>query len=757
MNRKTLIVLVSIIAVMCVGVGFGVYALYSGVSDDSYELSLSDDDFRLFQAVPSDAVAVMHFDRLDKIPQMFSDSASAGSCFVSKGFKEFLASVSSAVESRQLQNLKSSETVVSFHYEGSPVPLLVVDICRAGASLPEDFYTLRQLASDAGYTSQSLDCSKLADGKSALSSRTVLLLSPSDLVITSSERHISQGISVLDKDEFRQAAYSGFGGSTLFLSNQEITKILPSFLDVKYRKKGSFLKSVSDWCLLSLNRPSETRFELSGRLFAEDGFDRYLNVLRSDTPSESKLMEILPSYTVSFFDIPVSDVNLFADACARFADSTIGRMKYDQNLDALGKRTGVKPQIWAESLDIKELALASFCLGDELETLLLVRPGNPDPRMIFGQSSDIESIGKYVPSVSGYPYFDYASALFGSLFDMGKDACCTYISGWIVAGSKAAVSEYVEGRALDTTLKSYFAGTSSTDLADLRSVDFAAYLSLSDNLQMTDRFFSPAVASLLREQFSSATFCPSLLKITTAKSGQSTLSLISDRISDIKTKAPEVERNATVEVPAGPFKVKNCATGKMNSFYQQENMYLCLKDENGKGLWAVPFQTPLCGRVCNVDYLSNGKLQFLFASGTKIHLIDRLGRFVKPFPVDLGKDILLGPDVYDFSGARKYNILVLHTDNTIDMYNLQGAKPKDWKGITAPETIMNLPEKLTVSGKTYWIVRTSLQTLVFPFYGGEPLSAGEKVKIRPDSPVATVESGIELTGYDGRKYVIKML
>ena len=62
-----------------------------------------------------------------------------------------------------------------------------------------------------------------------------------------------------------------------------------------------------------------------------------------------------------------------------------------------------------------------------------------------------------------------------------------------------------------------------------------------------------------------------------------------------------------------------------------------------------------------------------------IYVIDRLGRYVSGFPIELGKEITLGPDVYDFSGARKYNIMVLHEDNTIQMYNLKGKKPESWK------------------------------------------------------------------------------
>ena len=119
-----------------------------------------------------------------------------------------------------------------------------------------------------------------------------------------------------------------------------------------------------------------------------------------------------------------------------------------------------------------------------------------------------------------------------------------------------------------------------------------------------------------------------------------------------KTKAPAFERDTTVTVPAGPFEVKNSGTGKMNRFYQNSHMALCLSEE-GKDLWGVPFKEKLCGTAHNVDYYANGKLQILFGAGSKLYLIDRLGRYVTGFPVDLKKDILLGPDVYDFNGTKK--------------------------------------------------------------------------------------------------------
>jgi hypothetical protein len=115
--------------------------------------------------------------------------------------------------------------------------------------------------------------------------------------------------------------------------------------------------------------------------------------------------------------------------------------------------------------------------------------------------------------------------------------------------------------------------------------------------------------------------------------------------------------------------------------------------------------------------------------------------------------------VYDFSGARKYNIMVLHRDNTIQMYTLKGKQPEAWKGITAEETITALPELIKVGAKDFWVVRTSIQTLIFPFYGGEPLTVMEgDSKIRPDSEVKVVdETSVQMTSYDGKSRNIRLI
>ena len=136
---------------------------------------------------------------------------------------------------------------------------------------------------------------------------------------------------------------------------------------------------------------------------------------------------------------------------------------------------------------------------------------------------------------------------------------------------------------------------------------------------------------------------------------------------------------------------------------------------------------------------------------------NRLGRFVSGFPVELGKDVLLGPAAYDFTGAKGYTAMVLHTDNTIGMYNLHGVKPDGWKGISSDEKIISLPELVTVDGVNYWAVRTAVQTQIFPFDGGDPVYRQEGAKsIRRDSELEVDGKTLKVTCNDGKTRNIKL-
>ena len=107
-------------------------------------------------------------------------------------------------------------------------------------------------------------------------------------------------------------------------------------------------------------------------------------------------------------------------------------------------------------------------------------------------------------------------------------------------------------------------------------------------------------------------------------------------------KQPEQPSAVKAAAPA-EFTVTNCGTGKQNTIRQNADNSLELIDEKGKSLWKMSLPGQIAGAVGQVDYYSNGKIQFLFCQGNKLHLVDRLGREVRGFPMTMPYEVILGP------------------------------------------------------------------------------------------------------------------
>ena len=624
-----------------------------------------------------------------------------------------------------------SDMAVSLHYSGKLLPLYVYDAGKPSETPSEEAAALMESLEGKGLAAEY-----------AVAERSMVVASESEVLVQSSLRHIGKSMSVMDAPGFAEASGTVSGKDVLFMSNVHASYLMPAVFTRKYTSYSGFVSRLSDWTAFDVSE-SDDEFSLLGSVVYDKDASEFMTVLQKSVPAASSVAEILPSYTVFAASVPVGDLETYTDAYKSFLDSRNALQKSLSAQKVMEDKAGISPYDFMVNAGVKEAATASFMVAGKLEKINLLKTGKKMPELLEGKEKE-------------WPYAGFASSVFGNLFSLEDESCFTWMDGWIISGSEKAVEEYVSGRAMGYTLKQYMADASQDDLLAERKSSFVAYLSFSEDYKVLDNVFKTAFLKMIAPLYEGAEYAPMVFSVAPGKNAPS-LSMDMMKLQLQKTKAPAFERDTTVVVPKGPFEVKNSGTGKMNRFYQNSHLSLCLS-EDGKDLWGIPFKEPLCGRASNVDYYANGKLQIIFGAGSRIYILDRLGRFVSGFPIDLKKEILLGPDVYDFNGTKKYNIMVLHKDNTVEMYNLKGQKPSSWKGIKASETIKSLPEKITVGGSSFWVVRTSLQTLVYPFYGGDPLTAFEGDQmIRPDSEVKAVDgTTVEAVCYDGKRRTVKL-
>lgn len=740
MNRRTLITCLSVLAVLVALVVAGVVMLYApgkGYSDKD-AASLPKSDYKLFQAIPSDAAMLMAFSKASDAFSVLNDSTQVFSVLMTDAtsskhpFSNFIRLAKKA----DLGSLRYENAVISLHYSGTLEPLMVISAGSAPSDTTDVVRRMMALADSAKILHSLVDCSDIAPESSRIRKSMLLLLSSSETLLTASRRHIEGGMSILDKASFPQAAADASGHDAVFVSHDYASKLFPVYLQKPYTSHSTFFSRFADWSVLAIRSNSSKKIAMAGSSVSPSKEQTaFVNVFSKVHGAETQFASIVPASALFAVSVSASDIKAYGDAYLQYLDAAGRQDRFNSVPKALKDSLGVGPLQWFEKMDVKEVAKADVIMGEEIVSLLFVRPGKNV---------------KEAKEVHENPYHGYVSSILGSLFT-ADDSHAAYRNGWLVLGPEAAV----DAVGYDN-LKS-----------ELSAMDFnipekgnnlTAYFSVSKYPAQLEKIFKPAMVKALGQSLMGVTDMAAVLTVNgTSLNLEVSRSNVAPSGKSASASTSQVAKDTSVPVPEGPFKVKNSGTGKTNLFSQAANGTLSLKDENGKGLWGVPFQGRICGRVESIDYYANDKIQFLFASGSKLYLIDRLGRFVNPFPVDLGKTIVLGPAAYDFTGAKGYTAMVLHDDNTIGMYDLHGNLRQGWQGITSEETIKSLPELVEAGGKKYWAVRTSVQTLIYPFMGGDPLTklTGDKM-IRPDSEIAVKDGTISATSLDGKVRNVKL-
>ena len=702
MNRKSTIIAIVAIALMLAGIAWAVSRLYR---EDKPRQASANTEYPLLRAVPADAAAVFCFDGSAKAQSVLADSVGVLKAFLAPDDPTLTAFLAKAGESRML---------VSLHNSGSLVPLVATELPSADSTLLAPY---EALALKAGLKTA------YQDG--------LLLASRSETLLNSSRRHLDEGLCILEAPGLEDLTGRIGGAAVAFLSARQTSKLLQTWSTARIRQYTDFVRTMADWTAFELAVADDKHLFLKGTSACPDKATSFLTAFRGLKMPAASFGDALPYFADYAISIPVGDVSSYLERYRSFLDAKGKLNPYDKALKDKAGRP-VAPEQWAINYGIKEVVRASYQLDGIRQDVVLVRSARD------------------IPSGSN-AYSGNLATLFGRLFDVVDTVCVSLPGHWTVMGSASAAGPFLDKKFLDYPLRERL-----SDAGLSLPAGIVAYASATDFPAVLTDLFSPAPAQALSAYVTGSAYAPALAGVDFS-TGDPDIRVSLDKRALKGNKVQVLERDTTVVIPKGPFPVLNGETGKTNSFYQNANLYLCLNDENGKGVWGVPFKQPICGYVESIDYYGNGKIQFLFAAGQGLYLLDRLGRFVKDFPADLGKPVLLGPKAYDFTGAHGYTVMVLHRDNALEMYNLHGRKPAAWKGIYAPETVKALPELLEVKDKKYWVVRTSIRTLVYGFDGGEPLTKDEGGKmIRPDSQITPASRGISVECYDGKTRDIKL-
>ena len=254
MDKKAIIACIAALAALAVLVAAAVFFLYSGTDETKTSAFASEGSTGLLAAVPSDAVMVAGFSDMKSACSLLTDTSGCFHYFTGGKESSLLLKFLEKAEGTDHGVLKSSRAVLSLHYNGSLVPLLVIDAGRAGSLADGKAAGLIARADSAGLSVLLPDCQETADENTYLHRRDIILLSTSDVQTKSAERHIAKGISVLDSEGFADCLrQAGEVGNTVFLSCGEAGKFFAGIARKGLSGYADFLKKFAGWASFSIH------------------------------------------------------------------------------------------------------------------------------------------------------------------------------------------------------------------------------------------------------------------------------------------------------------------------------------------------------------------------------------------------------------------------------------------------------------------------------------------------------------------------
>jgi hypothetical protein len=130
---------------------------------------------------------------------------------------------------------------------------------------------------------------------------------------------------------------------------------------------------------------------------------------------------------------------------------------------------------------------------------------------------------------------------------------------------------------------------------------------------------------------------------------------------------------------------------------------LSLVSNAGKILWQLPLPGFIAGEMHQIDFFNNGKLQYFFATPGSLHVVDRLGNYVKPFPVAIKEQQIDHVSIIDYDHSKKYRFLVASAEGKLWMFDKEGNNLEGWQPRTVDEKLITSVNHHRIHGRDYLV------------------------------------------------------
>lgn len=552
----------------------------------------------------------------------------------------------------------------------------------------------------------------------------LFIFSFSKILTEEAVRRINSGNSLISDKGFNKLSQTAGKNvdANIFINYKYFSNSLKNVIKPQNRTFFQFVDNFASWTVLDLKLKNDAIL-MSGFTYSDDSLNSYLNVFKGQDNIENDFLNILPENTSAFLAINLQDINSFKPKYINYLKKNRKYRNVKLKLDKLDKyyKTNLA-NIFYENFEgaisiayiqnriseRNQQVLGFFQLKDEEQfagTLEELSKKQPVTDNIIGkqvQTTTIDAGNNIV--AKKFPVPQIFPLLFGKVFNPLDAQFYMIVDDYMVIAKSINL--------LKLYYKKYQQGLTLTNNKDFAS--FSNSLSSESNIFLYANFYhsKPLIKSELARGLSKI-YNKNMDKFDKLQAVSLQFGLEKDLFfTNVylnynpafrkKTKSVwELQLDTLVNMK--PQMVLNHYTGNKEVLVQDVANNLILFGTNGKILWKRHLPGKILGKVHQIDFYKNNKLQLLFNTRKYIFLIDRNGKDVENYPIRFKSPATNGLSVIDYDGKKNYRILVACENKNLYLLNKNAGKVNGWQFEKTTGTVKSAVQHFSYDGKDYLV------------------------------------------------------
>ena len=544
--------------------------------------------------------------------------------------------------------------------------------------------------------------------------------------------------------------------ANIYVNMKSFPDLFNNKISEEFKPLVSNMKYFSEWTEFDLSFFKD-RINLNGFSEMTDSSTTFIKILNSQIPAEATSLKILPNTTSFYLTMAFSDGHEYDNNLIVYLKELKTADRRDQKLKKIEETTGVNLKSFFYPMIESEICYAITNIDSKdpwgnCFTIFNVKSKSNTEQEIENMIQGISlKLGKPVDSFKEsifidektsincffMPFTDFPELLFGPAFKNCTGEYLCFINNFVViANSKISLQKFIHDALLNNTLNTsiehysfleHFSGKSNMFLY------FSFYKGYDLLLNLLDGSVYDELHRNMGSIYKLGNFGYQINK-TNNRLYNNIVIKHSDNNLIEKTQTVWESRLDTL-VAIKPSIVINHDNNSKEILVQDKQNVLYLLSDSGREIWKVKLDESIISKIYQIDFYKNNKLQYLFSTGSKIHLIDRLGNYVEKYPLQLRSKATGPMSLFDYENDNNYRIIIPCEDKKVYLYDKEANLIKGWDFAGSENNVNNEISHYKIGKEDYIVLNDDYKAYFLSRKGDLKINFTTKFKFSKNNKI----------------------